>query len=99
MLLNLERGGAPSTSWYMADMMCAGIYTRPVCGLYDMGCQSCAPQKAGWISRAFFSGSFQYSATFSLRIGRPVFMSMPVAQLIGMKFFADSSSPVARSIT
>ena len=32
---------------YAKGMSCAGMYTRCVCGLNDMGCQLCAPSGPG----------------------------------------------------
>jgi hypothetical protein len=68
----------------------------PVRGEKAEGSQSFVPDAVGQMSRTVCPSFVSFSG---LRMGRPVFRSIPLVELTGPYASADSTSPVARSIT
>ena len=68
----------------------------PVCGLNDMCCQLVTPDTDGH-TVTFLPSSAPLKT--SVTIGRPVFMSMPLAQLTLPKVLPAMSWPVLASST
>src|SRR6266404_5084158 len=79
---------------YDIGISCDGMYTSPFIGLKAIACQLWAPSAPGSILARLPVLSYRIPG---ISTGRPVFKSMPLAQVTGVKLLAEMSCPVFRS--